>query len=1724
MDGKTVIRQRNVVNGVWRPDSAMTEEQKMDRSQAGIILPGHSGVLTGAMSAESRFKDYDSYIRAVKEIPWVFASVSLLAYSFATAPGDWYEGDEPITDIHDPLLRLWARPNPRQSGMVFRELMAMYIELAGEAYISLEDMDAAGEPGEMYLPSPARMRIVQDKLGDIIGYVYDTTGFHYDGRIPPPFIPYMPDEIIHIKTANPMNEMRGLGNIEAMETTMNIMGAMTANELSYWQSGGRITGVLETDQQVDDDTFDRLVQRWRQFTADKKQRFKTAILEQGLKYTPVAEGFKGLDYSKLDSSKRDFVLANFGIPKNKLGIIEDAQYKSDEADRFFWSETMEPRLVRFEDHITPLGDIFGADRYYRFERRNFEDDTVKLNNAMIMRSLKAFTTGEIRVYIGMPELDGESNDTVILQQTDVVVPIDKLVDADTTSGAAGGGPPSTTPPDKMPKKPGGSGGHSPLPGVSPEGNGNQNGQTGAVDSTGHLPNARTVHNATEAATSSGSQSQAAANKNAPRLPDQKTLDSLSEDERKVLIQKYDRDVKAAQAVARGLRMRGYKVAGNATSLTRVAIYAEKRSERFETKSLSGLPKPGGASMNHPVMGERIRANAMSERRRLTDEFSPKIRAAFKAQLRALLPTLSKAMKITDSAERHKYLSENFPRDLANGPEATVETLHAEAANAGWRSAKRTLGFSPKTSADFEAKAVKRGTTPLMNSLLDERYQYLPGRRMADVDDTTIDTINDLITEGLRRGYSPLQMATGVPEENFDGIDDFIDGEYRSEMIARTEAMFAYDWATTNAFVDSGLQQVEALDNGSDPECEARNGEIYDLDPIQGRAVDGNGDAVVDHPNGTLVWLPAGDFSNLIDTSAIETLGMERWDTKFAKRAEAKGYMNPPEEQIDGETVLIAKHRLTTGRGPHRFEPARFTHPNGHPRCLLCGREPTLTGQCVGSDYDGGKWISLPETKGDTPGHDFRGNQFVHGGGAGMTGVHFHARLGHMINSGAADEAARQLKEQGGFTYSLNDGFHSIGQSGFGVSTEKGREKVIEGNASKEDIIRYAMANSDVLSKPGMHIGGWTDSGKSYLDVSKVVGDQATAHSEAAAHNQLAVFNFMTGESEPTKAPAVKAAHDGNPDALRKWFNDGADGAINWGSPGDFDDCVNVASKHMDEDQAKGFCNERHQDATGAAPGHAPGEADKSAIVSQAETLGEAKSDTSDTSATSDTKPARVPGQRGETAGHAFHGNRWTGSLGGGSGNLPFNPKGDQYFNALSTKGQAAVIAQGKKFGIQYDNLKTEIANRLSNADGTPNQALLEQGAKWYPMAHELTEKIATSTADMPHPMDTSKIAAAMAELSPQTAWETNAEVASRLSQWVASGKADNMTSADAALAFKADWQKNGWGGESITNPGVNNKLAMMNNLVEQATDVLTGRVSIEESLSSPKQRSFANNIMLPHETRDVTVDIMMQKSIGFASDPPPIPKDNASAEKFGLSATRTMAKYFGSGGSTVVAAGAGYVSVAAATRAAADKLDVAPDTAQAAYWLAVQDKTPTNWQRSTGATMTQMKMPNVNALLGHPFIGTAGYNPKAAYAKGAPDGGHKSDSVFPLDVDYGTMGPTEIEQMSDEEYDAAVESENSDESKTVRRSERKDVGGNDRTVEAIMALGEVAKSLGALASREQVAPHVDVHMPDIHMPDIHVPPASIEVKMPDSKKQKRRTVIKERDSSGRPSVIETEES
>jgi 8-oxo-dGTP pyrophosphatase MutT (NUDIX family) len=87
-----------------------------------------------------------------------------------------------------------------------------------------------------------------------------------------------------------------------------------------------------------------------------------------------------------------------------------------------------------------------------------------------------------------------------------------------------------------------------------------------------------------------------------------------------------------------------------------------------------------------------------------------------------------------------------------------------------------------------------------------------------------------------------------------------------------------------------------------------------------------------------------------------------------------------------------------------------------------------------------------------------------------------------------------------------------------------------------------------------------------------------------------------GDTAPAKDEAKASVPGGGADrnrggaeSLRKWYVSGEGAAkIRWGTPGDFMRCVRLAEKHMTPDHAKGYCNLRHREATGFAPGKDPG--------------------------------------------------------------------------------------------------------------------------------------------------------------------------------------------------------------------------------------------------------------------------------------------------------------------------------------------------------------------------------------------------------------------------------------------------------------------------------------------------------------------------------------------------------
>jgi hypothetical protein len=110
-------------------------------------------------------------------------------------------------------------------------------------------------------------------------------------------------------------------------------------------------------------------------------------------------------------------------------------------------------------------------------------------------------------------------------------------------------------------------------------------------------------------------------------------------------------------------------------------------------------------------------------------------------------------------------------------------------------------------------------------------------RITGINQTTRDGIASILADPANDTLDSVISAI----EDWTGFDDS-----RSELIARTETMDAYNAAAIGSYDEFGIEEVEASDGDGDEECAARDGQTYSLD---------DADAIEDHPNGTLDWIP-----------------------------------------------------------------------------------------------------------------------------------------------------------------------------------------------------------------------------------------------------------------------------------------------------------------------------------------------------------------------------------------------------------------------------------------------------------------------------------------------------------------------------------------------------------------------------------------------------------------------------------------------------------------------------------------------------------------------------------------------------------------------------------------------------------------------------------------------------------------------------------------------------
>jgi HK97 family phage portal protein len=275
----------------------------------------------------------------------VFRAVSLLSGLVAGLPLKAYRYKDK-SEVIPPALK-----ESRYGLTRFEtwETVMVHLLLWGNAYLRKERNGFGAITGlTPVFPGRVQVKMVMQDDGHPDGKIFEIRN---PQGVPAPFTSF---EILHIPGLG-YDGIQGLSPISVARQSLGIYTAAEQTAARLFGNGTLMSGILSTDQSLDQVQADALKQRWRDKMAGIGHSHDIAVLDSGTTFTPIS--IPPDDAQFLESRRWQTVeIARwFGIPPHLLGDVEKSTSWGtgiEQQNIGFVAYTLRPWLNRIEQRVT----------------------------------------------------------------------------------------------------------------------------------------------------------------------------------------------------------------------------------------------------------------------------------------------------------------------------------------------------------------------------------------------------------------------------------------------------------------------------------------------------------------------------------------------------------------------------------------------------------------------------------------------------------------------------------------------------------------------------------------------------------------------------------------------------------------------------------------------------------------------------------------------------------------------------------------------------------------------------------------------------------------------------------------------------------------------------------------------------------------------------------------------------------------------------------------------------------------------------------------------------------------------------------------------------------------------------------------------------------------------------------------------------------------------------
>lgn len=289
--------------------------------------------------------------RSAMQMTAVYSCVRVLGEAIAGLPLHLYrykaDGSKEKATDH-PLYRiLHDEPNPEMSSFVFRETMMSHLLLWGNAYAQII-RNGKGEVLGLYPLMPNRMTVDRDEKGNLY-YAYQHQ-IDESGTMKNETVYLKPEDVFHI----PGLGFDGVIGYSPIAMAKNAVGMAVAAEeygAKFFANSAAPSGVLEHPGTLKDPQ--KLKDSWNAAYGGSSNSNKVAVLEEGMKFTPISMSNQEAQYLDLRRFQVEEIARLYRVPLHMIGDLSGATYSNIEQQSLeFVTYTLNPWLIRWEQTIS----------------------------------------------------------------------------------------------------------------------------------------------------------------------------------------------------------------------------------------------------------------------------------------------------------------------------------------------------------------------------------------------------------------------------------------------------------------------------------------------------------------------------------------------------------------------------------------------------------------------------------------------------------------------------------------------------------------------------------------------------------------------------------------------------------------------------------------------------------------------------------------------------------------------------------------------------------------------------------------------------------------------------------------------------------------------------------------------------------------------------------------------------------------------------------------------------------------------------------------------------------------------------------------------------------------------------------------------------------------------------------------------------------------------------